>query len=87
MFSTRILKHSGIAGGASLRESAPVVVFSSIAVLAMSLGPSGASAQQAAEKKDPSVQLEEIVVTGSQVTLPDVYSGVAVAPVSSATST
>jgi iron complex outermembrane receptor protein len=75
MFSTRILKHRGIAGGASLQESAPVVVFSSIAVLAMSLGPSVAAAQQAAEKKDQPVQLEEVVVTGSQVTLPDAYSG------------
>jgi len=78
MFSTRNLKRNGIAGGASLQESAQVVVFSSIAVLAMALGPSGAAAQQTADKagkKDQPVQLEEVVVTGSQVTLPDAYSG------------
>jgi iron complex outermembrane receptor protein len=75
MFSTRILKRNGIAGGASPQESAPVVVFSSIAVLAMALGPSVAVAQQATDKKDQPVQLEEVVVTGSQVTLPDAYTG------------
>jgi iron complex outermembrane receptor protein len=75
MYSTRLLKRKAVAAGASVQGSAPVVVFSSLAVLALALGPGGAAAQQAPEKKDQPVELEEVVVTGSQVTLPDAYAG------------
>ena len=75
MYSTRFLKRKAVAAGASVQGSAPVVVFSSLAVLALALGPHGAAAQQAPEKKDQPVELEEVIVTGSQVTLPDAYAG------------
>ena len=67
MFSTRILKRKAISEGTSLQAAAPVV-FSSLAVLAMAFGPARVGAQQP-------VELEEVVVTGSQITLPPEYSG------------
>jgi iron complex outermembrane receptor protein len=74
MFSTQHLKRKAISHGISLPASAPAVL-SSLAVLALALGPGAASAQQAPATKDQPVELEEVVVTGSQVTLPDAYSG------------
>ena len=74
MFSTQNLKRKAIGYGTSLPAATPTV-FSSLAVLAMALGPAVAAAQQAPATKDQPVELEEVVVTGSQVTLPDAYSG------------
>ncbi|HSG91924.1 MAG TPA: TonB-dependent receptor [Pseudomonadales bacterium] len=74
MFSSRILKRKAFACGASELATAPMA-FSSVAVLALALGPGAAAAQQASEKQDQPVELEEVVVTGSQITLPEAYTG------------
>lgn len=78
MSLSRTNREEAAPAAASQQVTARTVAFSSIALLALALGPGAAVAQQTADQdkqKEEPTRLQEIVITGSQVTLPDVYAG------------